>query len=59
MTIRVPVSGVGRLEFHQIDQAREAGRRAALTALEDTPEWLLGGPAGPAELSGRRTVVRV
>jgi EmrB/QacA subfamily drug resistance transporter len=59
MTIRVPVSGVGLLEFHQIDQARAAGRRAALAALEDAPVWLLNGRAGPADLSGRRTVVRV
>jgi predicted acylesterase/phospholipase RssA len=59
MTIRVPVAGVGLLEFHQIDQARAAGRRAALAALEDAPGWLLEGRAGPAVLSGRRTVVRV
>ena len=29
LTIEVRVSGVGLLEFHQIDAAREAGRRAA------------------------------
>ena len=58
MTIRVPVDGVGLLEFHQIDQARADGRRAALAALEDAPAWLLGeGVAG--EVSGRRSVVRV
>ena len=59
MTIRVRVPGVGLLEFHQIDQAREAGRQAALAALHDAPEWLVGGSAGPSDLSGRRTVVRV
>jgi NTE family protein len=59
MTIRVRVSGVGLMEFHQIDQAREAGRKAALAALQDAPGWLLGGGAGASDLSGRRTVVRV
>jgi NTE family protein len=59
MTIRVRVPGVGLLEFHQIDQAREVGRQAALAALDDAPEWLLGGSAIPADLSGRRTVLRV
>jgi NTE family protein len=59
MTIGVRVSGVGLLEFHQIDEARAAGRRAALGALEDAPEWLLHGRAKPSELSGRRTVLRV
>jgi NTE family protein len=59
MTIAVPVSGVGLLEFHQIDQARAAGRTAALAALEDPPAWLLGHRSGPANLSGQRTVVRV
>jgi predicted acylesterase/phospholipase RssA len=59
MTIGVPLSGVGLLEFHQIDQARTAGRDAALAALEDAPDWLRGGWAGPRDLSGRRTVIRV
>jgi predicted acylesterase/phospholipase RssA len=59
MTIPVRVPGVGLLEFHQIDQAREAGRQAALAALNDAPTWLTGGSTGPADLSGRRTVVRV
>jgi NTE family protein len=59
MTIRVRVPGVGLLEFHQIDQAREAGRKAALAALDGAPEWLLGGSAGASDLSGRRTVLRV
>jgi NTE family protein len=58
MTIRVRVSGVGLLEFHQIDAAREAGRVAARAALEDPPEWLLSGGARSATV-GRRTVVRV
>ena len=59
-TIRVRVQGVGLLEFHQIDEARAAGRRAAEAALEDAPEWLLrGGGDGASSLSGRRTVVRV
>jgi NTE family protein len=59
LTIVARVSGVGLLEFHQIDQARAAGRRAALKALEDAPDWLLRGPPAPADLSGRRTVMRV
>ncbi len=59
MTIRVPVAGVGLLEFHQIDQARAAGRRAAVAALADAPAWLLGARDEPASLAGQRTVVRV
>ncbi|HME02779.1 MAG TPA: MFS transporter [Solirubrobacteraceae bacterium] len=59
LTIGVRVSGVGLLEFHQIDEARSAGRRAALTALEDAPEWLLRGRPSTPDLSGRRTVIRV
>ncbi len=59
MTIGVRVSGVGLLEFHQIDEARAAGRRAALAALADAPEWLLGSQAVRSPVSGRRTVVRV
>jgi NTE family protein len=34
--------GVGLLEFHQLDAAREAGRVAARAALEDAPGELLG-----------------
>jgi hypothetical protein len=34
--------GVGMLEWHQLDRMREAGRRAALEALERAPESLLG-----------------
>lgn len=59
MTISVRVSGVGLLEFHQIDAARAAGRRAALAALQDAPQWLLRSRVGASSLSGRRTVLRV
>jgi len=59
MTIPVRVPGVGLLEFHQIDAAREAGRRAAREALEDAPEWLLAGAGPRAGLAGRRSVIRV
>ncbi len=60
MTIRVRVSGVGLLEFHQIDQARAAGRLAAQAALEEgAPGWLSGSGPGSGELAARRTVVRV
>ena len=58
-TIGVRVSGVGLLEFHQIDAARAAGRRAALDALEDAPDWLLARDPRPSDLSGRRTVLRI
>jgi NTE family protein len=58
-TIRVRVPGVGLLEFHQIDQAREAGRLAARAALDDAPQWLLGGAAAQSAPTGRRTVIRV
>ena len=34
--------GVGLLEFHQLDAAREAGRAAARAALEDAPGGLFG-----------------
>jgi predicted acylesterase/phospholipase RssA len=40
-TITPRSDGVGLLEFHQLDQAREAGRTAAREALEDVPEGLL------------------
>ena len=33
--------GVGLLEFHQIDEAREAGRAAARDALAEKPDLLL------------------
>jgi NTE family protein len=58
-TIKVPLAGVGMLEFHQIDEARAAGRRAASAALEDAPEWLHGAGSSVGDLSGRRTVLRV
>jgi len=32
---------VGRLEFHMLDTMRDAGRRAALKALEEAPDFLL------------------
>jgi NTE family protein len=63
MTIAVRVSGVGLLEFHQIDAARAAGRLAAQAALADgAPAWLgaHAGESSPVSLvSGRRTVLRV
>jgi len=59
MTIGVRVSGVGLLEFHQIDAARAAGRRAAIEALENAPEWLLDVRAAGGSLAGRRSVVLV
>jgi len=59
LTIEVRVSGVGLLEFHQIDEARAAGRRAASEALEEPPSWLLPERVSISELSGRRTVIRV
>lgn len=59
MTIKVPVLGVGILEFHQIDEARAAGRRAVEAALQNAPPWLLAGGDRGRDRSGRRTVVRV
>jgi len=58
-TVRVRVSGVGLLEFHQIDQARAAGRSAAAAALTDAPDWLLRAGPHAVGVAGRRTVVRV
>ena len=40
-TITPRNDGVGLFEFHQLDQAREAGRTAAREALADVPERLL------------------
>lgn len=40
-TITPRADGVGLLEFHQLDQAREAGREAARAALEEMPDSLL------------------
>jgi NTE family protein len=58
-TIEVRVPGVGLLEFHQIDEARTAGRLAASAALETPPSWLLHERASSSQLSDRRTVIRV
>ncbi len=58
LTISCRVPGVGLLEFHQIDQAREAGRLAALAELEDAPEWLTGG-SGVRTGAPRRSVIKV
>jgi predicted acylesterase/phospholipase RssA len=41
VVIQPRVEGVGLLEWHQIDQAREAGRQAAREVLEDLPQALL------------------
>ena len=45
LTIKPRNDGMGLLEFHQIDRAREAGRVAAREALENTPEVLFGRAA--------------
>ena len=37
LVIKPRVEGVGLLEFHQLDSAREAGRVAARGALERAP----------------------
>jgi predicted acylesterase/phospholipase RssA len=37
LVIRPRPEGVGLLEFHQLDAARQAGRTAALQALEEGP----------------------
>jgi NTE family protein len=58
-TIEVRVPGVGLFEFHQIDEARAASRRAASEALENPPPWLVPERESTSQLSGRRTVVRV
>jgi EmrB/QacA subfamily drug resistance transporter len=57
--IEVRVSGVGLLEFHQIDEARAAGRKAASEALEEPPDWLLPRRVPISNASGRRTAIRV
>lgn len=46
LLIKPRAPGVGLLEFHQIDAAREAGRAAAREALETAPEILF--PSGRA-----------
>jgi predicted acylesterase/phospholipase RssA len=40
LVIRPQAGGVGLLEFHQLDAAREAGRVAARKALERAPSGL-------------------
>ena len=40
LVIRPRAEGVGLLEFHQLDAAREAGRAAAREALERAPAGL-------------------
>jgi predicted acylesterase/phospholipase RssA len=40
LVIKPRAEGVGLLEFHQFDAAREAGRTAALEALEHAPAGL-------------------
>jgi NTE family protein len=46
LTIAPQNDGVGLLEFHQLDRAREAGRVAAREALERAPAGVLGDPDG-------------
>jgi predicted acylesterase/phospholipase RssA len=58
-TIEVRVPSVGLFEFHQIDEARTIGQRAAEAALADSPSWLLSAVSAAGRLSDRRTVVRV
>lgn len=41
LVIMPPNDGVGILEFHQLDRMRDAGRRAAIEALESAPPELL------------------
>jgi predicted ATPase len=41
LVIKPRAEGVGLLEFHQLDAAREAGRRAARQALERAPASLV------------------
>jgi EmrB/QacA subfamily drug resistance transporter len=41
-TITPRADGVGLLEFHQLDQAREAGRAAVREALENAPKSIVG-----------------
>jgi NTE family protein len=43
LVIRPRAEGVGLLEFHQLDAAREAGRAAAREALERAPTGLVRG----------------
>jgi len=60
MTLTVRVGGVGLLEFHQIDAAREAGREAARAALAaGVPGWVTSGAPPTGDIAARRTVLRV
>ena len=52
IVIKPRAEGVGLLEFHQLDAAREAGRAAAREALETGLGALSGGPHPP-----RRSIV--
>jgi NTE family protein len=45
LVIKPRAEGVGLLEFHQLDAAREAGRLAAREALERAPAFLTARPA--------------
>ncbi len=42
LIIKPRAEGVGLLEFHQLDAAREAGRAAAREALSHAPRTLFG-----------------
>lgn len=42
LVITPRTDGVGLMEFHQIDRAREAGREAARAAIEDAPDSIFG-----------------
>jgi NTE family protein len=46
LVIMPPNDGVGILEFHQLDRMRDAGRRAAVEALENAPPELLARLSG-------------
>jgi predicted acylesterase/phospholipase RssA len=42
LIIKPRAGGVGLLEFHQLDEARQAGRVAVREALAQAPAWLFG-----------------
>lgn len=46
LVITPPNDGVGILEFHQLDRMKDAGKRAAVEALESAPAELLARFAG-------------
>jgi NTE family protein len=55
LVIRPRVQGVGLLEFHQLDTAREAGRIAARQALERASASLVADPStAPRPLDRRK-----